>query len=189
MSRASHPRPRRAVLAVVGALAMAVTADCGARTGLPSGEPCSTPGRMQSCSNACGDGEQTCTNGFWGTCIVPEARRACANVCGDGEQLCLEGQWQTSCTVPPATRRCTSVCGTGTERCTDGALGPCDAPPPEPPTLHATVRDFLVPQPDFYDTCCQPSTGPGASTGMVAFDLGADGKPVYTGPGTGPDPA
>ena len=41
-------------------------------------------------------------------------------------------------------------------------------------TLQATVRDFMVSHPDF-----ETFTGAGATTGLVATTLGADGKPVF----------
>src|SRR5580692_11045163 len=99
MSRVFDPRARLA--AVTATLAMAVNVGCGARTALPTGEPCDKPGLMQRCSNPCGHGERTCKDGFWGICMVPETRRACSNACGEGEQVCIEGAWQT-CSVPLA---------------------------------------------------------------------------------------
>jgi fibro-slime domain-containing protein len=81
-----------------------------------------------------------------------------------------------------ATRRCSNVCGAGKETCSDGAWGPCDAPPPGPPTLRATLRDFIDAQPDFYDTCCACTRSPrNPELGIVATTLGGDGLPVYAG--------
>jgi fibro-slime domain-containing protein len=176
-------------LAVIAVLALAFEVRCGARTPLPLGQPCAIPGTKQSCSDNCGVGEETCqATGFWGMCVVPPAFRACSNACGNGRQTCVGGMWSSSCDdVPVTTRRCASVCGAGTETCLHGDWQPCNAPPPGPPTLQATVRYFLVLQPDFYYNCCQPSLGPGPTTGIVAFNLGADGKPVYVANPSTPD--
>lgn len=79
---------------------------------------------------------------------MPVATRSCSNACGDGTQTCADDQWST-CAVPPATRGCSTRCGAGSEVCTDGIWGACDAPLPGPPTFEATVRDFDNSHPDF----------------------------------------
>jgi fibro-slime domain-containing protein len=174
---------RLAGLAVLAVLAIVFEVRCGARTPLPPGEPCAAEGSTRGCSNACGSGKQICENAFWGmSCIVPPVSRPCSNACGNGTQTCVGGAWPLKCDdVPIATRPCTRVCGAGTKTCREGAWDMCNAPGPVPPTLPATIRDFLVPQPDFYYGCCQPSLGPAATTGLVAFNLGTNGDPVYTG--------
>src|SRR5262249_23861978 len=53
----------------------------------------------------------------------------------------------------------------------------CDAPPPGPPTIHATVRDFPPSQLDFVHMCCSG----GADHAIVEAELGPDNKPVYAG--------
>lgn len=112
----------------------------------------------------------------WSACVVPPTTTACENDCGPGTMRCEEGIW-SACEVPPTERACASVCGPGTELCEDGVWGPCDAPRPLPPTLTATVRDFQDSHPDF-------EIGVSSSyleLGIVADELGSDGKPVYVG--------
>ncbi len=159
------------------ALAAAFEVHCGARTGLPQGEPCPSRGRTRDCTNTCGAGEQLCKDGFWQTCIVPATQRSCSNTCGEGEQQCIDDAW-LPCLVPVAQRPCVSVCGSGTQACVDGAWQACDAPPPSPPVLTATIRDFLPTQPDFAP--CMLDCGPGGvDPNIVEASLGPDGTPVY----------
>lgn len=145
---------------------------CGSRSALPV---CTQPGEVRSCENACGAGSQACVDDQWTACSVPKASRACSNDCGQGSQVCADGVWSV-CAVPEAVRSCTSPCAQGHEICSDGGWSPCDAPLPGPPTVTATVRDFDDTHPDF-----ESDGGVGLDPGIVAADLGADGKPVYAG--------
>lgn len=81
------------------------------------------------------------------------------------------------CSVPGARRPCTSICGEGEEECIDGEWQNCDAPRPKPPRLDAVIRDFSDTHPDFE----RLDAGDFLDEGIVAQQLGADGKPVYAG--------
>ena len=113
--------------ALITLLAVTFQAGCGARSSLPTPDPCSEAGTTRTCHDTCGQGEEVCQGGYW-----------------------------QACSVPDATRPCSSVCGAGVETCTDDAWGTCDAPLPIVPTLHATVRNIGPGQPDFLQTCCSP---------------------------------
>jgi fibro-slime domain-containing protein len=95
-------------------------------------------------------------------------------------QSCTRGAWSV-CDVPVATRECATICGTGHETCFDGKWQNCDAPPPLPPKLKATVRDFLDTHPDF-----ERPQGSLDEPNMIEKTLGPDDKPVYAGHPTTP---
>jgi fibro-slime domain-containing protein len=63
----------------------------------------------------------------------------------------------------------------------DGEWQNCDAPPPKPPKLVATVRDFNDTHPDF-----ERQMGSYDDLGIVEPTLGADDTPVYAGNPTTP---
>jgi fibro-slime domain-containing protein len=188
-----------------GLLVCLVLPSCG-RTGLLTSQPCGQEGATEPCENGCGYGVLTCTNGYFGACVVPDATRECANACGTGTETCSDGAWGSctvaraerscqgvcgtgaqacsdgawgDCDVPVAVRDCSSVCGSGHESCIDGSWQPCDAPLPLPPILHTVIRDFT------------PSTNPdfefdlmgtiGDDPYIVGPLLGADDTPMYTG--------
>jgi fibro-slime domain-containing protein len=185
-------------------LAIVPFAGCGARTGLENADPCGQEGQLRTCADACGQGTQTCAQGYWqpcqipsvsracsgvcgagteqcadgkwGSCMIPVGMRACQNDCGAGEQFCVSEVWQ-DCVVPTTTRTCTSVCGSGMQSCTDNQWGACDAPQPKPPLLHTTVRDFHKTQPDFE----LPVHGNVLDPNIVGTTLGLDHLPVYAG--------
>ncbi len=191
---------------VMGAT-LAALAACGSRSGLRPGDPCPREGLERACSGVCGEGVQACHAGYWTACDIPTATRACENdcgageqtctderwsecvvapvtvacedECGPGEQLCEDGEWG-ECDVPDIQRVCLSACGEGTEICSEGVWGPCDAPLPLPPTLTATIRDFKAIHPDFEEDVTGQSF-PFGEPGIVADQLGADGKPMYLG--------
>jgi len=74
------------------------------------------------------------------------------------------------------TRVCETVCGKGEEVCVGGRWEACSAPLPEDELpLEVTIRDFMQSHPDF--------EGPaiGLDLGIVAPELGPDGRPVYAG--------
>lgn len=72
-------------------------------------------------------------------------------------------------------RECESICGRGLETCFGGRWRFCSAEEPRPPHLEAVVRDFRASHPDF-----EPPLD-GFDPGIVAFELGPDDKPVYSG--------
>jgi fibro-slime domain-containing protein len=114
---------------------------------------------------------------------VPIATRTCSDPCGSGTESCSDGKWQ-ACVVAPVQRDCSSVCGPGHETCEKGAWKACDAPQPRPPQLTTTVRDFMAARsigghPDF--EAAFPS---GLDLGIVKELLGPDDKPVYAVTGT-----
>jgi len=186
-----------------------VAAACGSRT--PLGDDtglCFSPGEIEACSTDCGEGTRTCVDGRWSDCTVPVMERACRNDCGEGVETCRAGRWGRcevapttrdcandcgagiescragtwgACEVPLATRACSTICGTGRESCFDGKWQNCDAPPPKPPKLKATIRDFNDTHPDF-----ERPMGSMPDEGIVESTLGADDKPVYAGHPTTP---
>lgn len=190
----------RPAIACIGVL---LSTSCGARTELASTlEPCPEGAETRSCRDACGAGEQRCTEGFWQACEVPQVSRTCSNVCGSGVQACTSGVW-AACEVAIATRVCSDACGSGVESCSDGAwracrvpevrlacesvCGPgeeicsagdwtaCNAPQPSPPRLISVIRDFDDTHPDFE----LPIVGQLFERGLVNSELGPDDKPVY----------
>jgi fibro-slime domain-containing protein len=163
-------------------------------------DPCGQAGATRACSATCGAGVQTCRQGAWQECQVPVATRACQGACGQGTQECRDGQWKACaipstrlactdncgtgtqlcenevkgiCEVAPVVESCSSVCGTGTRTCSNNVWNVCNAPLPTQPKLTATIRDF---QNSFVDMEPAIKTD---DPGIVAFDLGSDGKPVY----------
>ena len=91
--------------------------------------------------------------------------------CGSRSELDLE----PPCEQEGATRACASICGSGVEQCVDGFWAACSAPLPGPNiSLTGVIRDFHKSHPDFETTI-------GDDRGIVAADLGSDGKPVYAG--------
>ena len=78
------------------------------------------------------------------------------------------------CPEPDATRACYSVCGQGLETCTGGYWKGCTAPRPKDAILTGRLRDFHSSHPDMESAL-------GDDPGIVAVDLGPDGKPVYAG--------
>jgi len=167
-----------------------------------------------ACSNACGDGVQTCRGGSWTGCDVPPVELACSNTCGRGTQLCQDGQiaeecqvedtrfactdscgagtrlcrnntMSDTCDVDPVVTDCSTICGAGTQTCANNKMQACTAPQPRQPKLTALIRDFHNTFPDMdHDGI--------AETGIVADKLGDDDKPVYAHTGStatvvGPD--
>jgi len=124
----------RRALAVGFCLALGVTS-CG-RTGLWTRDPCGNEGATEPCQNACGEGEMTCTAGYWSDCQVPAATKSCKNDCGEGTQTCSDGAWH-ACDVAPAKRSCQGTCGTGSESCSAGKWGACEVPPADLPCTNA----------------------------------------------------
>jgi fibro-slime domain-containing protein len=80
-------------------------------------------------------------------CPVGGRQRACSNACGDGVETCRDGVW-SGCTVAPVSQTCSSPCGGGKRTCRDGVWSDCDAPQPRLAVLHATLRDFHATHPD-----------------------------------------
>ncbi len=181
---------------------------CGARTDLYH---CFLPGETRPCRNVCGVGLERCVQGRWANCDASYVA-PCSNRCGTGEVQCHDGvlepcsaegeiecfnescqslgwQWCENDTPEElchteVTVACRSICGEGTRTCTDGEWAACTAPRPKPPRLEVTVRDFHESHPDF-----EFGDQPGKRVydpGVVAFELGADEKPVYTGNPTTP---
>jgi len=140
-------------------------------------QSCEAPVATRVCTGVCGQGAQDCQDGQWKACVIPSARLTCANDCGQGTQLC-ENETKGICEVATVVETCTSVCGSGHRTCTDNQWTACDAPKPNQPTLTATIRDFQNSFPDM-----EPANWVD-DPGIVAFELGADDKPVYdhTGP-------
>lgn len=175
---------------------------CGARSSVPGALPCVSEGNQKECQGVCGQGVSTCVAGYWSPCEIPFVERACQDVCGVGLEWCdnetwsacvvplvqescenncglgvrdcIDRKWQP-CRVEPAVRECSFGCGVGKEVCTDNVWGPCDAPPPLPPVLRATIRDFQASHPDFELDIRFDSI----ETGIVEPELGPDDKPVY----------
>lgn len=78
------------------------------------------------------------------------------------------------------TRTCETICGKGIETCVAYRWEGCTAPKPAGTIpIQATIRDFHASHPDFEDAG-------GTDLGIVAFELGPDGKPVYAGNPTTP---
>jgi len=96
--------------------------------------------------------------------------------CGARSELEL-APW---CDTEGATRPCLSICGEGVETCIEGRWRDCDAPlPADRIALEGTLRDFHASHPDFETTIAD-------DRGIVADELGPDGKPVYAGDPTTP---
>jgi fibro-slime domain-containing protein len=177
MSTFARLMTRTSWLAILGWGAAA----CGSRTPLgDDADRCFEPGLVEACSSDCGNGTRACRDGRWRDCEVPVTQRTCQNDCGAGSQTCTEGSWG-ACDVPVATRACSTICGTGQETCFDGKWQNCTAPPPKPPTLKATIRDFNDTHPDF-----ERQMDSLDDLGIVESTLGADDKPVYAGHPTTP---
>jgi hypothetical protein len=71
---------RVAALAVSSVLAMAFEVHCGARTALPTGDPCAIDGTERACNNVCGAGKETCKDGFQG--LLEYVWRGGSELCG-----------------------------------------------------------------------------------------------------------
>ena len=155
---------------------------CG-RTELENAEPCDPfTDTTRACVGFCGGGTQSCLDGTWHACEVPVVVRACANDCGAGTESCFDKQWH-ACDVATVTRVCSSACGDGHESCAEGRWGACDAPPPRPPILATTVRDFHAHMPPDFEV---DLFGTNDDLGVVEPDLGSDDTPVYAGHPTTP---
>jgi fibro-slime domain-containing protein len=64
---------RLAVCSVIAACAVALTAiACGARTELEKADPCDVEKKERACHSACGDGIETCSQGYWKGCTAPQ---------------------------------------------------------------------------------------------------------------------
>lgn len=198
-AHASSNLALRAAASMALAGSLMALASCGARTELMRPEPCTHEGEQLPCRGYCGPGERVCRDGFWsdceippttepcsdicgtglrtcenaawGACVVPVAERQCSDACGQGTEQCVDGAWGL-CVVPPVDKPCLSACGDGVEHCENGIWVPCNARQPKPPTLTATVRDFLDTHPDFEHAI-------GDDRGIVKSTLGPDDKPVY----------
>lgn len=115
-------------LGVLGAASwLAIAPGCGARSSLELPEACFEQGLTRACFDACGEGTQVCSNGYWQACEVAETERPCSNDCGEGFQRCSAGAWG-ACQVPVSERSCSNDCGQGVQQCRDGAWGICDVP-------------------------------------------------------------
>jgi fibro-slime domain-containing protein len=171
-----------AFVAALGALA-----NCGARTGLITGEFCAMNGATRPCEAFCGAGLETCDSGVWQACVVPDTTRACTNTCGTGTQLCTAGALQ-SCVVAPTMLACSTICGSGNQPCVDDTKGACDAPQPHDPILSATLLDFRTTQPDFNgtDLATINVNNPPIDMGIVKTELDSNNLPVYAGDPTTP---
>lgn len=181
----------------------ALTPACGARSQLRGAQPCPEEGVVQRCIGICGEGTTECLGGFWTQCDIPPRDESCEDVCGVGTRHCEDEVWSecvvqpveetcendcgsgfmtcvdrtwSDCQVEIVVEECTKGCGPGTRTCESGSWAACDAPDPLPPELTATIRDFSDSHPDFE----LPTEG-GVDRGIVADELGADGKPVYQG--------
>ena len=141
-------------------------------------DPCAYLGRERACSNACGEGRQTCKNGDWLPCDVQVATRSCSNVCGVGTKACRDGAWGR-CDVAPVTQACSTVCGKGKHVCEGGQWGDCDAPQPSLGKISVTLRDFHSTHPDFE----RPGSGDLSELGLVEPLLGSDDTPTFAHPG------
>jgi fibro-slime domain-containing protein len=92
--------------------------------------PCKGNGVTQTCTDACGQGTQTCSNGVWSACNVAPTRLACTNTCGTGSQACEKGAIKEDCQVEPLVFSCTNTCGAGTKLCKDNKMPTdCDVDP------------------------------------------------------------
>ena len=129
------------------------------------------------CSDTCGEGTRLCQNNqLASTCEVAPVRLPCSDTCGEGTRLCQNNHLASVCEVEPVIQDCTTVCGPGTQTCANNQWGKCTAPQPKEPKLTATIRDFHRSFPDVdHDGVSDP--------GIVAEQLGSDGKPVYAGSG------
>ena len=190
-----------------------VLAACEGRTAMRISS-CSTEGATRSCTNTCGDGEETCKGSSWSVCVVPPVRFSCSNTCGEGTrlcqdnqlanlcevdpihlpcsntcgqgtQLCADDQMKGACEVAPVVQDCSSSCGHGTLTCADNQWQACTAPQSKSAKVTATIRDFHITFPDMNHDGI-------AETGIVAPTLGDDDKPVYAHSGptqtvSGPD--
>jgi fibro-slime domain-containing protein len=134
----------------------------------------------RSCTATCGDGAETCTNGVWGTCEVAPVELPCSNACGDGVEYCQDGL-VGDCEVQVKTRDCSTVCGDGHEACVNGAWQACDAPEPQPPLVHTTIRDFQASLDGTGDFEHDLHGQDGDDPYIVGPLLGSDDTPVYTG--------
>jgi len=149
---------------------------------------CDVPLTVRTCQGVCGQGTEECTGGQWNPCVIPATSLPCTNACGQGTQHC-ENEKKGICEVAPVVEACPSVCGSGSRACTNNVWSACDAPLPKQPKLVATVRDFQNGFPDMEPV--DPAKWVD-DPGIVAVELGPDGKPVYahTGPTltvSGPD--
>ncbi|MFZ5890827.1 MAG: fibro-slime domain-containing protein [Myxococcota bacterium] len=84
-------------------------------------------GEQRDCSNVCGTGTQSCTNGIWQACEVAPATEQCSDECGTGTRRCEAGKWG-SCEVPNAVRGCNNACGSGLQHCSASKWGVCEVP-------------------------------------------------------------
>jgi len=76
-----------------------------------------------ACTNTCGSGTQTCSDGVLSACNVAPSTRACN--CNTGTQTCTNNSW-SACSGSP-TQSCgnsATGCG-GTRTCTNETWGPC----------------------------------------------------------------
>jgi fibro-slime domain-containing protein len=105
---------------------------------------------------------------------VPEVTEGCTDQCGTGTRVCSQGSW-SECEVPAVILACSTVCGNGKRVCEHNTWKACDAPPPKPPRLIATIRDFHHTQADFE----LPLVGNFSEKNLVKQELGDDGTPVY----------
>ena len=107
------------------------------------GQAGTTPTGNEVCDGADNDGDGSVDEGL--------TTRACSNACGTGEEICSQGGWR-DCSAPAVfaeacdgedndcdnrvdeglVRTCATKCGTGQEACTGGDWNGCDAPQPEP---------------------------------------------------------
>ena len=169
-----------AALVLVGAV---LFWGCGARTALEVREPCTIEGEYRNCSNACGDGNQRCTGGYWQDCEVEPTDLDCSNGCGQGLAHCEDGVVQScqvepvskscsnecgaglmwcrddawgGCEVEPVTRECENDCGTGTETCTDNVWGDCLVPRKERPCATVCGDGTEVCEKGQWEACSAP---------------------------------
>lgn len=150
----------------------AASFSCGARSQLRLAEPCFQNGETQECEDICGKGTTSCIDNLWTECVVPRVEVECEDDCGVGIMTCSDRAW-SDCRVERVEKECSFGCGAGLEVCENNKWETCDAPPPLPPVLTATIRDFNDTHPDF------EVAGHGPEMGIVEKLLDENGKPIY----------
>jgi Putative metal-binding motif len=107
----------------------------------------------QPCSNACGAGKQTCTNGTWSAC---SARTPTKEVCNGIDDDC-DGK------IDDITQPCSNACGAGTQTCTNGVWSACSARMPTKEVCNG-VDDDCDGRVDDITQSCSSACGTGTET-------------------------